>query len=226
MAVHWVSSPWFFGAIPILLPGLAQPAPERAQSSLVRAVSPIEEIVEPPPLPPEETPPPPEDVPEPLVPDEPPLEEPPPETADAPPVDSDAVPPADLPPSRNRRPGRRVIGLGGESAPAAPAPRERLRPLPPPEPKRTEPVVTKRVSPEYPRRAVERDLEGKVLLLVEVRPDGSVGEIEVKESSGHAILDRAAMEAVRAWHFSPALVRGQPARSYVEVPFSFELQER
>ena len=44
--------------------------------------------------------------------------------------------------------------------------------------------------------------------------------------SGGYLLHLVDMDAVREWHFRPALVQGQPARSWVEVPFSFELKTR
>ncbi|MHC4471440.1 MAG: energy transducer TonB [Planctomycetota bacterium] len=204
-----------------LLPGLVGQGPSRTQTSNLHAVPHEEQLTEPPPPPPEETPPLVEDIPEPVVLDDPPPAEPPPEN-EIPTVLDDTMPPGDVPHSRNPRPGPPVIGVGGGAATRPAPPPEELRPMP--EPKRTKPVAEKRVSPDYPRRAVERELEGKVLLLVEVLPDGSVGEIEVKESSGHDILDRAAAKAVREWHFRPAYVQGRPVRSLVEVPFSFELK--
>ena len=93
---------------------------------------------------------------------------------------------------------------------AAPPPVPRSPPPPPPPP--TPAVAKKKDPPVYPRTAVNRELEGRVELLVEVRPDGTVGEITVKRSSGHEILDRAAIAAVRKWHFVPAYAQGQPVQ--------------
>lgn len=58
-------------------------------------------------------------------------------------------------------------------------------------------------SPEvsYPRAAYLRKHEGTVVLLMVVSPDGLVAEVEVIESSGHRLLDRAALIAARGYRF-------------------------
>lgn len=47
----------------------------------------------------------------------------------------------------------------------------------------------------YPREAIAQGLEGRVVLLLAVAGDGRVSRIEVARSSGHALLDRAALAA-------------------------------
>jgi len=79
--------------------------------------------------------------------------------------------------------------------------------------------------PAYPPRAVRGGIEGRVLLTVEVSPSGEVADVGVEETSGHPILDRAALEAVRRWRFMPALRLGVPARARVLVPVAFSLTE-
>ena len=49
----------------------------------------------------------------------------------------------------------------------------------------------------YPPEARRRKLHGDLRLLVSLRPDGSVVQIRVLQSSGHAVLDYAAMRIVR-----------------------------
>ncbi len=53
------------------------------------------------------------------------------------------------------------------------------------------------------------------------RPTG----VAVKQSSGVAILDQAAIAAVRRWTFEPARTAGLPVASTVEVPVRFSLSE-
>jgi protein TonB len=182
-----------------------------------------------PPPPPDVTPPEPEPEPDP-VPVERPLELP--EIFEDP-IDpsmdpEDLLPTRDLRDTKRLRPSKSAIGIGGGQAgksnaapplPPPPAP----KPPPPPPPRRAEP--TAKPPPEYPTRAIERELQGRVVLLVEVLPSGEVGRIEVKETSGYTILDRAAISAVSEWHFRPAYAQGQPVRSIVEVPFNFKLKE-
>jgi protein TonB len=63
-----------------------------------------------------------------------------------------------------------------------------------------------------------------VILKVEVLSDGQVGQVEVKRSSGHDILDRSALTAVRQWRFIPAK-RGENAIPlWVNIPIKFQLQ--
>lgn len=47
----------------------------------------------------------------------------------------------------------------------------------------------------YPREAIERGLEGRVILLLHLDPVGRVQAAEVASSSGHALLDAAAVQA-------------------------------
>lgn len=78
--------------------------------------------------------------------------------------------------------------------------------------------------PVYPMVARYRQLEGRVLLLVEVLANGQCGQIKIKESSGVAILDEAAIQGVQKWRFEPALKNGEKVKSFLEVPVVFELK--
>jgi TonB family protein len=77
--------------------------------------------------------------------------------------------------------------------------------------------------PDYPRTAQEAGWEGTVMLRVEVLPDGNAGSVSVQRTSGHAILDDAALTAVQRWHFSPAMDGNFPIRSVVHLPVKFDL---
>ncbi|MCY3883767.1 MAG: energy transducer TonB [Gammaproteobacteria bacterium] len=56
----------------------------------------------------------------------------------------------------------------------------------------------------YPSEAVEQKLYGKLSLYVSIAPDGSLVETRVLESSGHEVLDEAAVEIVKlAAPFAP-----------------------
>ncbi|NIO05031.1 MAG: TonB family protein [Proteobacteria bacterium] len=77
--------------------------------------------------------------------------------------------------------------------------------------------------PLYPKLAVLRGQEGTVTLLVEVLLDGSVGEVEIFESSGYVILDRSALKAVQKWRFKPGTRMGKPLTMKVKVPLVFRL---
>lgn len=77
--------------------------------------------------------------------------------------------------------------------------------------------------PHYPRIARSRGQEGRVLIRVSVRGDGRVGSAKVAKSSGHGVLDRAALKAVKRWRFKPALRAGKPVAATLTVPVVFRL---
>jgi protein TonB len=86
------------------------------------------------------------------------------------------------------------------------------------------PKYAENPKPLYPREARKKGFQGEVVLKVEVLSDGLVGEVEVKKSSGHEILDRSALSAVKQWKFTPAK-RGETAIStWVNIPIKFQLQ--
>jgi protein TonB len=77
--------------------------------------------------------------------------------------------------------------------------------------------------PTYPAAAQKRGLEGQVVLKVHVLPSGHPDNVTVARSSGHAILDDAALKAVAQWTFEPAR-RGQTAvDGWVQVPLNFKI---
>ncbi len=77
--------------------------------------------------------------------------------------------------------------------------------------------------PPYPRQARQRRWEGEVLLRVRVGTGGRVLEASLERSSGYPVLDRAALEGVRAWRFRPATRDGLPVEEEVRVPVHFNL---
>ncbi len=77
--------------------------------------------------------------------------------------------------------------------------------------------------PAYPSLARLRGYQGVVVLFVEVLVDGHVGQVGIRRSSGHEILDRAALEAVRTWRFEPGRKEGRTVTMSVEVPVRFVL---
>ncbi|WP_051911371.1 energy transducer TonB [Methylomicrobium agile] len=79
--------------------------------------------------------------------------------------------------------------------------------------------------PEYPRLAKSRGWQGKVLLRVQVTADGHSAAVAVQQSSGHELLDEAAVEAVRQWTFIPAKRGDAPIASAVTVPIQFKLND-
>ena len=56
----------------------------------------------------------------------------------------------------------------------------------------------------YPIEAISQGIEGEALVLVMLDPNGQVSAARIEESSGHRILDDAALRAVRALRSLPA----------------------
>ncbi len=80
--------------------------------------------------------------------------------------------------------------------------------------------------PRYPISARRRGLEGMVLLGVSIDAGGRPVRVWVKRSSGHGILDRAALRSVQKWRFLPALRANVPVPARLEVPIRFRLRGR
>jgi protein TonB len=80
--------------------------------------------------------------------------------------------------------------------------------------------------PDYPESARRDRVEGVALLRFEVLATGRVGEVLVTRSAGHRDLDRAAIDAIRQWHFEPARRGPTPVAVWVTLPVRFELTDR
>ncbi len=76
--------------------------------------------------------------------------------------------------------------------------------------------------PIYPYQAAARGEHGSVLLLIHVSDAGFATGVDVVESSGVALLDRAASDAVRKWRFRPALQEGRAVPFNMPFRFVFE----
>jgi len=72
--------------------------------------------------------------------------------------------------------------------------------------------------------AQERGYQGEVLLKVHVLTDGKVGQIEIKRSSGHDVLDQSALHTVKQWKFIPARKGEDAIPMWVNVPVKFQLR--
>jgi protein TonB len=86
------------------------------------------------------------------------------------------------------------------------------------------PKYVENPKPIYPREARKKGYEGEVLLRVEVLPNGRVGQIEIRRSSGYEILDRSAMETIKQWRFIPAQKGEDRVTFWVNIPIKFQLQ--
>ena len=79
--------------------------------------------------------------------------------------------------------------------------------------------------PEYPIASRRRHEEGEVRLTITVSADGRPLRVSLAKSSGHSLLDQAAIEAVRGWTFEPARASEIAVPSEVVVPVRFSLSQ-
>ncbi|MCF6238219.1 MAG: energy transducer TonB, partial [Candidatus Marinimicrobia bacterium] len=78
--------------------------------------------------------------------------------------------------------------------------------------------------PSYPQMARQKRWQGVVWLLVDVSAEGLVEDLQVEQSCGYRVLDKAASQAVRRWEFSPARRAGLVVESQVRIPVRFRLE--
>lgn len=78
--------------------------------------------------------------------------------------------------------------------------------------------------PPYPRLSRINEEEGRVVLRVLVKADGTAGAVEVLASSGYPLLDESARATVQTWRFKPATIDGKPVAEWYQVPIPFKLQ--
>jgi periplasmic protein TonB len=79
-------------------------------------------------------------------------------------------------------------------------------------------------SPPYPRDALVGGLQGTVMLQVLVDVDGRPLQVDVRQSSGHRVLDEAARKFVlKHWTFKPATKDGKPVQAVGIVPIAYSL---
>jgi protein TonB len=123
--------------------------------------------------------------------------------------------------------------IGVESGPPSEIPGAGIAnvpPPPPPEPVRPmrlhsgmkAPVKTTHVAPLYPMIARQAHIEGVVILEAVLDDQGRVESVRVLRSI--PMLDQAAVDAVRQWRFTPALLNGQAVPVVMTVTVNFTLQ--
>lgn len=116
-------------------------------------------------------------------------------------------------------------GIEGGTGPALP------QPPPPPAPAPQKPVRLSAyemprkihdVAPRYPELAQRARIEGVVIIEAVIAVDGSVRDARVLRSV--ALLDRAALDAVKQWRYAPTRLNGVAVPVIVTVTVQFRLQ--
>ena len=84
------------------------------------------------------------------------------------------------------------------------------------------PIV--KVAPVYPRRALQRGIEGYVIVEFTVTKQGSVRDPVVVEAQPEGIFEQAAIDAALKFKYKPRVVNGEAAEvSGIQNRISFEL---
>ncbi len=77
----------------------------------------------------------------------------------------------------------------------------------------------------YPIQAWAYNVQGKVVVRVEVQPDGRPGKMWLKQSSGNGILDLDAQSQLSRWRFIPARRNGEAVTAWIDIPVVYRLNE-
>ncbi len=83
----------------------------------------------------------------------------------------------------------------------------------------------RRLRPEYPETAARAEAEATVDVLVDVRADGEVGEVQIARWAGFG-LDETTVATVRQMHFFPAMKNGSPISMRVLLRYNFRKPPR
>lgn len=86
-----------------------------------------------------------------------------------------------------------------------------------------QPIV--RIPPVYPNGALERGIEGWVLIEFLVTETGAVVDPVVLDSDPPGTFDRAARRAVVKWKYKPMMVGGKPVAWKTKIVLSFDITE-
>jgi len=89
----------------------------------------------------------------------------------------------------------------------------------------TLPVLVHEVRPQYTSDAMRAKVQGTVLLECVVRPDGSVGDVQVVRSLDSVFgLDGEAVRAARQWRFRPGTRLGEAVPVLITIELTFTLR--
>ena len=135
------------------------------------------------------------------------------------------LPPVELPPAEPLLKDTLAPEEAKPEPKVEPKPAPTPRPTPAPRPakadKREVQAAQRKIARHtyYPPEAIARNIEGDVRLLLVLGEDGAISDVQIAASSGHAILDNAAIKAA----YAMGRLTGVTAREMI-LPVSFRLQ--
>jgi protein TonB len=84
-------------------------------------------------------------------------------------------------------------------------------------------IPLERVSPKYPPRAANRNIEGWVKIEFTITPHGSVDDAVAVEAEPAEIFDEAALNAINQWKFKEKMVNGVAVEQRAVQTLQFKL---
>lgn len=115
-------------------------------------------------------------------------------------------------------------------APPPPITNITTQPAPPPPPPRAivpgtpvKPTFVPDVQDYYPEVSRRNGEEGRAIVKVCVGVAGKIDSVEIATTTGHPLLDEAALKVAKAFRFKPATSEGRPVASCPTLPVKFEL---
>jgi TonB family protein len=82
---------------------------------------------------------------------------------------------------------------------------------------------TRYTAPEYPPKAMSQKVSGSVTVEYTVDTNGDPRDVRVIEATPPGVFDRAAVTAVKRWHYDPVTANGAPVEVPVRTSIRFEL---
>jgi protein TonB len=77
--------------------------------------------------------------------------------------------------------------------------------------------------PEFPQKALSQRVSGSVTIEYVVDTNGDPRDVHVVEATPPGVFDRAAITAVKRWHYEPVVANGAPVEVPVRTAIRFEL---
>jgi protein TonB len=74
----------------------------------------------------------------------------------------------------------------------------------------TDVIPLVRIPPEYPRRALQRGIEGWVLVQFTITPTGNVTDPKAVDADPKGLFEEAAIRSILRWRYNPKIEDGQP----------------
>jgi periplasmic protein TonB len=78
-------------------------------------------------------------------------------------------------------------------------------------------------APEFPAKALSQRISGSVTIEYIVDTNGDPRDVRVIEATPPGVFDRAAITAVKRWHYDPVIANGGPVEVPVRTSIRFEL---